>query len=249
MSSQTITQRAAVTQAMQANGGYATLGLLYQTAIKVPGSVWETKTPFHSIRRIVQEGPEFFKIRPGLWALTAQKEAVLQKFMLGTKPAIKQQEEFTHSYYQGLLLEIGNAKGFQTWVPAQDKNRLFLEKRLAEIATLTQFPRFTYDALLPRVQTIDVVWFNSRGFPDACFEVEHSTDIHNSLLKYVELQDFRTRFNIVADAARRKDYDSKIAYTGFTDIRDAVRFVDYDNLSALHSKVNEAQAMSQLVGF
>lgn len=248
MSGQIITQREAVARAMQENGGYATFGHLYQAAIKIPGSVWETKTPFHSIRRIVQEGAEFFKIRPGLWALTDQRETVLQKFMLSAKPALEQQQEFTHSYYQGLLLEIGNAKGFQIWVPAQDKNRMFLEKRLAEIATLTQFPPFTYATMIPRVQTIDVIWFNSRGFPDSCFEVEHSTDIHNSLLKYVELQDFRTQLNIVADSVRRKDYDSKIAYAGFTDIRDDVRFVDYDNLAKLHSRVNEVQAPSQLVG-
>jgi hypothetical protein len=39
-------QREAVIEAMRDNGGYATLGELYKMALKVPGVIWETKTPF-----------------------------------------------------------------------------------------------------------------------------------------------------------------------------------------------------------
>src|SRR5258705_10583300 len=58
-------QHEAVILAMKQNGGYATLGQLYQTAPKISGSKWGTKTPFATIRRIVQEHDEFFKIRSG----------------------------------------------------------------------------------------------------------------------------------------------------------------------------------------
>ncbi len=73
-------QHEAVLLAMKQSGGYATLGQLYQTAPKIPGSKWGTKTPFATIRRIVQEHDEFFKIRPGLWALTSEKDKVLSLF-------------------------------------------------------------------------------------------------------------------------------------------------------------------------
>ena len=73
-------QYEAVLLAMKQNGGYATLGQLYQTAPKIPGSTWGTKTPFATIRRIVQQHDEFFKIRPGLWALTSEKDKVLRLF-------------------------------------------------------------------------------------------------------------------------------------------------------------------------
>lgn len=36
-------------------------------------------------------------------------------------------DKFTHSYYQGLIIEIGNMKHYSTYVPAQDQNRKFLE--------------------------------------------------------------------------------------------------------------------------
>ncbi len=48
-------QHEAVIQVMKKNGGYATLGYLYKNALKVPGVIWKTKTPFASIRRIVQD--------------------------------------------------------------------------------------------------------------------------------------------------------------------------------------------------
>ncbi len=53
--------------AMEKNGGYATFQQLNSI---VDVSNWKTKTPAASIRQIVQVYPDFFRIRPGLWALT-----------------------------------------------------------------------------------------------------------------------------------------------------------------------------------
>lgn len=149
-------QHEAVTQAMQNNGGYATLGQLYRAALKVPGAKWGTKTPFASIRRIVQTDPNFFKIKPGLWALTEQRELVLQKLSLSVTVSAAKVEAFNHTYYQGLIVEIGNFKSYETFIPNQDKNQKFLERKLCEIASLPQFHAFTYDHLLKRARTVDV---------------------------------------------------------------------------------------------
>ena len=53
-------QNEAVLQAMEQSGGFATLGHLYQSVLKIPDCRWGTKTPFASIRRIVQEHHELF---------------------------------------------------------------------------------------------------------------------------------------------------------------------------------------------
>ncbi len=50
-----------VIQVMRENGGFATLGFLNPT---LDVSKWKTKTPFASIRRIVQDERFFFKIKP-----------------------------------------------------------------------------------------------------------------------------------------------------------------------------------------
>jgi len=242
-------QPEAVAQAMKENGGYATLGHLYQTVTKIPGCEWGTKTPFASIRRIVQQNPAFFKIKPGLWALTAEREAVLRKFALAEDASPKKIEDFGHSYYQGLVVELGNLKNYETFVPSQDKNKPFLSHKLSDISTLQQFHSFTYDHLLRRARTIDVTWFNERKLPNAFFEIEHSTDIQNSLLKFLELQDFRVKFHIVADAGRRKEFQSKLSYNAFRPISSSVAFIDYETLSNYHSKVSESVALEKALNF
>lgn len=233
-----VKQHEAVIQAMREGGGYATLGQLYRTATRIPGCRWGTKTPFASIRRIVQEHKEFFKIRPGLWALTSEREAVFAKLALDLKADPRSAEEFNHSYYQGLLVEVGNLKNYETFVPRQDKNKPFLKHRLSEVATLKELYSFTYDSLLRRASTVDVSWFNERKLPKAFFEVEHSTDMHNSLLKFVDFQDFRINFFIVADAMREREFRRKIASQTFSPIRNAVKFLDYEKLADIHSKIS-----------
>lgn len=230
-------QQDAVIQALRDNGGYATLGHLYQTALKVPGVKWRTKTPFASIRRIVQTNPNIFRIKPGLWALEECREAVLQKLSVPVADTPAKIEQFDHTYFQGLLVEIGNIQRYETFVPHQDKNRKFLETSLAEITTLKDFHSFTYEKLLRRARTVDVTWFNRRGFPDAFFEVEHSTDIQSSLLKFMEFQDFRIRFRIVAESTRFEEYRARLHQTAFEPIHSRVEFINYDNLSNLHAKI------------
>lgn len=178
-------QHEAVFLAMKQNGGYATLGQLYQSAPKIPGSTWGTKTPFASIRQIVQKHDEFFKIRPGLWGLTAEKEKIMSLFLDQTAP--EKQREYSHYFFQGLVVEIGNFKGYKTFVPSQDKNRPFSQKILGDVSTLPKLYDFTYEKVVNRAKTIDVAWLNPRKYPDSFFEIEHSTDIYNSLLKFVEL--------------------------------------------------------------
>lgn len=110
-------QREAVVRVMELNGGYATLGQLYRAALKIPDVKWGTKTPFASIRRIVQTNAQFFKIKPGLWALETQRAQVLQKLAIPVTASAVKIEKFNHTYYQGLLVEIGNLKKLQTFVP------------------------------------------------------------------------------------------------------------------------------------
>lgn len=236
-------QSEAVIEAMKQYGGYATLGQLYQTAPNIPDSEWKTKTPFASIRRIVQVRDEFFKIRPGLWALTSEKEKVMRLFSEERAPA--KEKEYTHSFFQGLVVEIGNLKGFQTFVPAQDKNKPFSQKKLGEVANLSDFYQFTYEEVIRQALTIDVTWFNERRYPSAFFEIEHSTDIHRSLLKYMEFQDFRVEFHIVADQHRKAEFESKLSLTAFVPIKKLVKFWDYDAVSTLHSKILETVLAEQ----
>lgn len=187
-------QYEAAIKVMESKGGYATLGSLNQEVLKIKECEWETKTPFASIRRIVQDKRFFFKIRPGLWALLTYKDKLPPEILPAKNLPKSAQEEYNHIYYQGLLVEIDNLKEFQTFVPNQDKNKIFLGKRLCEISSIIDFYKFTYDHIIQKARTIDVTWFNVRKMPYMVFELEHAADIQNSLLKFVKLQDFYTDF-------------------------------------------------------
>jgi hypothetical protein len=228
-------QHEAVMSIMEANGGYATLGFLYQHALKVPGVEWKTRTPFASIRRIVQDERFFFKIRPGLWALKSWRDR-LPPEMTPPKKESQVQREFSHTYYQGLLLEIGQLRGFDTFVSAQDKNKTFLgSQTLGGLTSVKEIYPFSYSNIVNCAKTIDVVWFNSRKMPGSLFEVEHSTDIKNSLIKFIELQDFRTDMVIVADERRKRQFQQVLLLNAFAPIRMAVRFQSYQDVSDEHT--------------
>ena len=151
--------------------------------------------------------------------------------------------EFNHSYFQGLLLTIGNLKGLKTFVPHQDKNRFLLNTKLADIRTMNDLPTYTYPNLVQRSSTIDVIWFNERNMPHSFFEVEHSTDIQNSLLKFNDLQDFYARMVIVADIKRKSEYLNKIKFSSFKDLsnNNRVSFLNYEALNKQYENVIEQQ--------
>lgn len=225
-----------VIEVMEKNNGFATLGYLNQN---VNVSNWKTKTPFASIRRIVQDRNEIFRIKPGLWALESYKSKLPFNIYQNKAINTKKEDEFEHSYYQGLLVEIGNIRKLDTFVPYQDKNKKYLVKKLSDLVTVHKFYEFSYSKITRYAITVDVVWFNSRKMPTDFFEIEHSTDIKNSLNKFVELQDFYSKFYIVANIARKREFYDKLKMTSFRDVRERVKFLDYDNLSALHSKTFE----------
>ncbi|MFQ5964497.1 MAG: hypothetical protein ACE5KZ_09455 [Candidatus Scalinduaceae bacterium] len=241
-------QYEAVIKVMQHNGGYATLGFLYQEVLKIKKCEWKTKTPFASIRRIVQDERFFFKIKPGLWALKTHKDKLPPEILPVKSIPKAKQEEYNHTYYQGLLVEIGNLKKYKTFVPNQDKNRLFLGKKLCNIATVSAIYRFSYDHLLQRAKTVDVTWFNNRNMPDSLFEIEHTAPIQNSLSKFVDLQDFYAKFFIVADSVRENDYKAKLSYTAFVDIRERTKFMSYNQLSEWHSKTYQLVSLESSIG-
>lgn len=181
------TQELQVIETMRREGGYATLRRLNEI---VDFSTWKTKTPEATVRRIVQDSKLIFKIQPGLWALEEFRDEVLRKFEL--KPGNKQSEEqFSHGYYQGLLVEIGKFRHQMT---------------------------------------------------SSFYEVEHTTDIKNSLSKFYELQDFHADFHIVADASRKKEFEDKLHVSMFGAIEKRVKFVDYKRVADMYEGLTKVSS-------
>lgn len=225
-------QKEYVMQAMEKNGGYATLRELNGS---IDFSEWGTKTPYASVRRIVQTNKEFFRIQSGLWGLADRKQDVLRKLDICEEDK-KTIIDFTHGYIQGIITEIGNLKKYTTYVPPQDKNRKFLENKLCDVASISEIYNFTYPEILKYAKTVDVIWFNERKLPNAFYEVEHTTDIKNSLDKFYELQDYRAKFYIVAAQERKRQYEDIISKSIYREIKNIVNFVSCETVIKQYEK-------------
>jgi hypothetical protein len=82
--------------------------------------------------------------------------------------------------------------------------------------------------------------------PYRFYEVEHSTNITNSLDKFYELQDFRADFYIIADESRKSQFNSLIERNIYSSIRDYVKFFSYDHLVNQYTKESELIQMDRL---
>lgn len=240
-------QHEAVIIALERLNGLATLAQLYRETMKVEGCTWGTKTPFASIRRIVQtQVQDIYKIKPGLYGLVSKRAENESRGVVAETTANAGSEalkKFDHSYYQGLLLSLGNLKKFQTFAPSQDKQKKFLHGTLGALRSLEAIPPYTYPKLVQRSSTIDVIWFNDRGLPNSFFEVESTTDIQNSLGKFVDLQDFNTRMLIVAHEARRAEFEDKRHRVAFAAVKERVKFLSYGSLGKQYEQEMEREAL------
>lgn len=228
-----MTQPKAVIEIIESLGGVATLGQINSRIFDIKDCEWKTKTPFASVRRIVRHTKGIYRIKPGLYALESHRHELERNgIVVETEHNAdsSEVEQMNHYYYQGLLAQIGNLKGLGTYIPNQDKNRLFKSETLGCIRSLDELPPFGLPEAIRRSSTIDVIWFNERQMPDSFFEVEHSTDIQNSLLKYCDVRDFNVRMVIVANEKRRREFEHKRAESAFKSISDRVCFLTYESL-------------------
>lgn len=225
------TQTDAVIEAMQRQGGFATLRTLYEEVPNIEGVSWNTKTPQASIRRIVQDERHFFKIEPGLWALKSYLHRLPRSIinLLPGEASSEKRESSRHYYYQGMLLEIGNLKEMDTYVPHQDKGKPYTDKTLGDVATVNKLPEFTWPDIIKKIASIDVIWMKDR-FPASVFEVENTTTFERSFAKFGELSNFTTTMVIVAPLARREEFRSYISHSLYRDLQKQVKFWSYEDV-------------------
>jgi hypothetical protein len=221
----------AIEQVMLNNGYFAPLKLLYSEVWKYKDKdAIHGKTPIATIQERVQRDNRFTKIGYGVYALT-------DKLPLLNKPAgidhKKDSVKTRHREMQGMLLEIGNNRNDVAFTYTADRTGVFQNKNLGGLATLKTVPPFTYEKIIKdSVSFIDVLWFNERKFPSHVFEVESSTDFRDGFIKFMELQDFVTRFICVSPEERRDKFDREIEKSAFKPIRNRIEFLSYEAIES-----------------
>ena len=217
-----LTYSEAIEMVMRANGGVATLKQIYE-------KIWNFKdkeklrgkTKNNTIQERVQRDKRFFRLGLGIYGLTEFKDKLIEK---QTPKTEYEKQERLHSKIQGMLLEIGNSKKFDTYT--NDKKCKFKNVALYKLATLSNLPQFTYEKIIrDSISFCDVVWINSRGFADSVFEVEISSNFRDAFVKFSEMQDFWTNFYCVYTQNRFEKFKKELQKVAFKNIQNRVKFI------------------------
>ena len=226
-----MTYSEAIEKVLLNNGYIAPLKLIYREIWKYKDKTTiKGKTPDATIQERVQRDKRFTRIGLGVYALTDY----LDKLPKLNDPTTKAEEcERKHAIIQGMLLEIGNNLKEVSDTYTNDKKFVFDNKTLGSIATLSSVPMFTYENIIKdSVSFADVIWFNERKFPKKIFEVEHSTDFRDALIKFMELQDFQTEFCCVSSSERKNKFKKEIQKAAFKPIENRVSFLTYEEIES-----------------
>lgn len=231
----------AILNVLEKHSGIATLKNFYE---EVPPQIEKTRTTDarHDIRgylrRLKNVKKEIKQIGLSTYALLNVKaENVLYESIQDKKF----EKEFfglpknqIHDYVEGMLIEIGNLKNYQTYTP--DKNVIFNGESLGELVAYNELPKFTYQDILNTIKQIDVIWFRDR-FPYLTFDVEFSTQVSMALIRANELRNFKATFYVVADESKESLFKTKVNTSTFQSIKDEMKFItiksvfnDYKNL-------------------
>jgi hypothetical protein len=153
---------------------------------------------------------------------------------------------YSHSQIQTLLAGIGHSKDFDVYVPENDSSKL--DWTLTEEFRLRSEMPSGFAQVAHVLSEIDVMWVRRGGNQiEGLFEVEHSTPIYSSLLRFndILLTDTKiSRFSIVSNDARRALFLRQLSRPTFrkSGLSEVTSFLEYVNVLEWHSRIRKEKA-------
>jgi hypothetical protein len=149
-----------------------------------------------------------------------------------------------HSQMQGMLLEIGNARGLQTYCP--NRSPRFNGTPLGNLSTIRQLP--TFPGLNNNiVRQIDVIWLD-KSFPVHAFEIELTTGIWSGLVRLAELRRLNTLFHVVT-ADDESAFKRRIAGDIFAEIIARCHHANVGEISRLYTAQMQLTELGRKLAF
>jgi hypothetical protein len=138
-----------------------------------------------------------------------------------------------------MVAQVGRLLGYDVYVADPARKSKMFDVDLGDLADLQQVPRFTLDRYLNTISYVDCIWFHEE-FPAYCFEVEHSTNVTQGLLRLYQIRRFTdARFFIVAPAEVENRFQSEVRKDPFHQIKRRYTFKSYDDLSAFYHSAKD----------
>ena len=150
--------------------------------------------------------------------------------------------DLSHVQTQTLLGAIGSSKGYEIWIPQND--RYGLDWSLTGRFECRDMLPHGFESVQGILQEVDVIWIQ-RGSsePKALFEVEHSTPIYSGLLRFNDIHliapRLRPRFSIVANDTRRSLFVRQINRPTFqaSGLNELCTFLEYIDVFGWYSRL------------
>ena len=150
----------------------------------------------------------------------------------------------SHSQVQTLIGSIGLSKGFDVWIPRNDRGKLdWSLTQPFEIAAEIPYQFHSIENILSEV---DILWIErGAGKLRRLFEVEHSTPIYSGLLRFNDVHltvaNVQASYNIVSNDERRSLYVSQLRRPTFraSELNTHCSFMNYQDVYTWHRRIND----------
>jgi hypothetical protein len=157
---------------------------------------------------------------------------------------------------QALLAKIGEAMGFDIWLPNPDRvrvSKVWQPKDPSKL--LTKLPLSYDNRTLSTIGLIDVIWLKNKRSIARAFEVEDTTSIYSGILRMADLvalqPDVKIKMHIVAPIERQEKFFTEIrrpvfSYMTNARLSDMCTFISYDDVRLI-SELKHLNSMSDKV--
>jgi len=182
-----------------------------------------------------EDGAELYIARVGRFNIEANFGWHIVEGIVGSKSLSSSLPDLSHCQIQTLLGAIGSSKGYDIWIPQNDRNRLDWSLTRTFICR-ESFP-IGFEELVQVMQEVDVIWIRKgSNLLTALFEVEHSTPIYSGLLRFNDIlllnPRFKPRFSIVSNDNRRSLFVRQLNRPTFksSGLVETCTFLEYANV-------------------
>ncbi|MFZ5523215.1 MAG: hypothetical protein ACOY9D_03905 [Pseudomonadota bacterium] len=159
--------------------------------------------------------------------------------------------ELSHSQVQTFLSVIGASKGYDIWVPQNDRNKL--DKSLIGTMVYRESLPSTLNIITEVAEEIDVVWLQKGSNQvRSLFEVEHTTPIYTALLRFNDVHlaapNPAQSFQIIAQDSRRPAFVRQLNRPTFkaSGLNQICTFLEYSNVYSWFQRLQSQKPISAL---
>lgn len=237
-----MTKVEAIKKVLEDNNGAGSWKIIYDNIDKYYPTIKSPKEWEAGIRgvlyREIRNEKSFKKIGLALFALKDYKEEKIPN---------KTDKVRMHSYIEGICIELGNFKNYDTYTA--DPSAIFKDNiNLLNLISTPNLPDFTYKPIVEEAKRIDVIWLNKKGFqfPQKIFEVVDSIGtMTGAFNRSLQLLNFKTEYFIIAPQKHKTKFEKHLSLEPYNKNFAKFKFINYESIIELYENVSRVHKIEK----